>query len=799
MPIFPFFFFLPCSQLICIINRIPVPPYFCENASPLPYMESCAATAPCPVEDYLCAPHITGGPTTGNEEGFEGDPNPIGNHPRNCSQEFTWSPCRALRVPPPGATAAEMAALLSKSTGGCAWGVQTRTVKCGLYIGNTTIESDGCALPAPPSIRLCLLSPQVGSTACHRYEWDVSAFTACQVNGVNAENNITLCDQLGTRNRTVVCLNKTETLLNPSSDIVGLTSPLDDALEPTQLPLSGRHIVSDSFCANSGPKPTSWRPCSTMRCPRYSYKFDDWSDCSGDYPCGESISLLGLRCVNKPFENSVDLSLCSNAFSPIKMELENRIKLCGHSPCSAVYRWRLSKFGPCNAQCDGGIKTRTVECIDALGKVYNDSFCESTRAKPNITEECNITPCTANWIAGSASPCTAGCGVGIARRDVKCVGYNNTIMHESMCTGVQPDPVMACNTFACPRWYIGKWSSCRTIHINPLTGLSCGLGSRTRDVKCVSADGVNVPDQHCLGTKPPDETACVHSQCPYWSAPGDFGECSQGCALGYKKRQVVCVIPARRDMPEILVSDRSLKFLACNSTGIIPTERRPCNNFTCPLSNLAVTWKPSPGILHISEWSDCSTTCGAGIQRRTLACQESFARPGDIQHCTGADKIPLTRVCSNPDCLPATRVFSSWGQCSYECGTGWAYRSHLCLRHRLPSSSVQNEPLPAVLAPASSCPPLSEEIVTQCTRSTHDVCGDATNAYCLLAPGALGGTCRCHVGYSGPRCSISPSPVDMRVTSKGLVTAGQILSFDWEFTGDPGPIYYSFIDTGTII
>ncbi|XP_066144477.1 A disintegrin and metalloproteinase with thrombospondin motifs 9 isoform X2 [Euwallacea fornicatus] len=102
-----------------------------------------------------------------------------------------------------------------------------------------------------------------------------------------------------------------------------------------------------------------------------------------------------------------------------------------------------------------------------------------------------------------------------------------------------------------------------------------------------------------------------------------------------------------------------------------------------------------------STWSECSQTCGGGIQRRSAKCVDENNIPIDDSHCSNTEKI-VEQMC-NPEKCPDW-IVADTSSCSVPCGGGYQnitsycvlggriYESYVCdQRTKPPSTKKCNE------------------------------------------------------------------------------------------------------------
>nr|XP_023012817.1 A disintegrin and metalloproteinase with thrombospondin motifs 2-like [Leptinotarsa decemlineata] len=157
-------------------------------------------------------------------------------------------------------------------------------------------------------------------------------------------------------------------------------------------------------------------------------------------------------------------------------------------------------------------------------------------------------------------------------------------------------------------WILGGWGPCST---------SCGGGRRQRTSACWDEKlGKIVKRSYCsLMQKPKQETQkCNAFGCTFEWISGEWEPCSTTCGtLGMQHREIYCV-------PKSIVTTVLLQFNGtvtnpwrymvnpnrCSRSK--PSTVRPCNR------------KPCFSYWTFGEWSQCSASCGNGIQTRSSHC-----------------------------------------------------------------------------------------------------------------------------------------------------------------------------------
>ncbi|XP_068591440.1 thrombospondin type-1 domain-containing protein 4 isoform X3 [Cebidichthys violaceus] len=159
---------------------------------------------------------------------------------------------------------------------------------------------------------------------------------------------------------------------------------------------------------------------------------------------------------------------------------------------------------------------------------------------------------------------------------------------------------------------------------------------------------------------PPRTDLPPDTQPPFVWRRGGLTECSASCGKGSQNRVILCI---NRH------TDEEVPERKCDSAAKPVPEEEPCNTHPCP-----PFWEAS-------SWSECSVSCGPGVQQRQLQCRQSFGNRSTMVHpqrCANLTPLESTQACQLGLCSH-WEVGSDWSTCSVDCGVGRRTRSVHCL------------------------------------------------------------------------------------------------------------------------
>ncbi|XP_046403340.1 ADAMTS-like protein 4 isoform X2 [Ischnura elegans] len=193
-------------------------------------------------------------------------------------------------------------------------------------------------------------------------------------------------------------------------------------------------------------KPPQEEVCDMGPCTPNTWFVTEWSQqCSED--CGTGVQTRKVHCSAGASPGSTDLSpsegTCDASSRPEVSRACSSDKQCSG-------KWFAGKWGQCSAQCGPGRQTRDVICVSFLHgqfRVTIDSDCPLS-LKPEPEKPCEQKPCGPEWYTTEWTQCSKPCGMGVQRREVKCVDENQ---RSSLRCPEETRPVQrrACNTQDC--------------------------------------------------------------------------------------------------------------------------------------------------------------------------------------------------------------------------------------------------------------------------------------------------------------------------------------------------------------
>ncbi|KAG8577664.1 hypothetical protein GDO81_010252, partial [Engystomops pustulosus] len=196
----------------------------------------------------------------------------------------------------------------------------------------------------------------------------------------------------------------------------------------------------------------------------------------------------------------------------------------------------------------------------------------------------------------------------------------------------------------------GPWQACNKL---------C-QGVRKRKVICQrKSDQAVVSDQRCeFLSRPESITESCNIDCQLrWYVTGK-GECSSQCGPGHRPLDVHCIKYSSVRGQTTPVED---KFCVSQPK---PPNREPCHG-NC----LSASWR-------FSEWTQCTKSCGRGVQAREAYCINSYGHRLADTECTEELKA-VTQSCNEHSCPVWTT--SEWSECLVTCGKGMRHRHVACV------------------------------------------------------------------------------------------------------------------------
>uniref|UniRef100_A0A8C2UB35 ADAMTS like 3 n=1 Tax=Coturnix japonica TaxID=93934 RepID=A0A8C2UB35_COTJA len=403
--------------------------------------------------------------------------------------------------------------------------------------------------------------------------------------------------------------------------------------------IHGEILQVEEWKCMYAPKPKVIQTCNLFDCPKWVAM--EWSQCT--VTCGRGLRYRVVLCIDHRGQHvggcnpQLKLHIKEECIVPIPC-----YKPREKSPVEAKSPWfkqahemeetrAVSEeptfipepWSPCSATCGSGIQVRDVKCRILLSFTQTEvelpeEECEDV--KPPTEQVCHEAPCDSDpvpytpelshaedgsviydWEYIGFTPCSATCLGGTQEAIAMCLHVETKqAVNETLCDSSKRPPAMthACNMKLCPpRWQTGPWRQCSA---------TCGVGIQTRDVYCQQPGGSTAAAEDCKDKKPHSLQACNQIDCPPVWHVEEWQQCSRTCGGGIQTRKVYC--------KQLLTDGSFLKHSddTCQDPKL-PTTKS-CAKVDCPPQ------------LFASFLSQCSVSCGVGIQRRKIACQNRTAK-----------------------------------------------------------------------------------------------------------------------------------------------------------------------------
>ncbi|XP_034173183.2 ADAMTS-like no long nerve cord isoform X1 [Osmia lignaria lignaria] len=435
------------------------------------------------------------------------------------------------------------------------------------------------------------------------------------------------------------------------------------------------NVVDDSYCDPDNRPEKTLMPCNTHPCTA-KWVAGEWSMCSTS--CGGGSRTRTIFCTEENGNETTKLPdhKCSSTHKPRNQETCNTISCpmwetnkwseCSVS-CGSGARTRTIEcrdaVGSISKDCDPAERPHTEqECKTNIPcPIYGEEMTQPLMQPyppPPMTAKLidQPIPSESTFIAEEWSPCSVTCGEGIKHREVRCkifLEFSRTIadLPDRQCSGPKPIETEKCVMGPC-----SAIENSLTYGIDTVGDSGYAEPSLTDTYR--SSAGSSSGSGYDAGIKvaPGSDVQTTFS----WKEAG-YTACSATCLGGIQELIVNCV---RDDTGKTV-----MPFLCTSETK--PEERiRVCNDHPCP-----PRW-------NFSDFSPCMSPCGIGIQTRDVMCIHEVTRsPGKTvpvpNHMCPQPPPADRQYCNVLDC-PVKWSTGEWGKCSRSCGGGVKKRKVIC-------------------------------------------------------------------------------------------------------------------------
>ncbi|XP_061705546.1 protein madd-4 isoform X3 [Cydia pomonella] len=476
----------------------------------------------------------------------------------------------------------------------------------------------------------------------------------------------------------------------------------------------------EQLCDASSKPQASIVPCNTHPCP-FKWYVGEWSSCS--VTCGGGVRSRRVLCARSANMTRADTYEPGTSPDPGCVSPAPRsTQPCNTEDCPV---WVEGPWSGCSVSCGEGIQVRGVECTPSGGG------CDPS-TRPEISRPCSTgISCREEEPEDDIEELLPGV---VYHTQPLIQPYPPPQAKAERLIGDPDVPVEATNYkifFACGWLYVSyikddEWGPC---------SVSCGEGWRKKEVHCkifleFSRTIAKLPDSKCMGPKPTEETErCVMEPCSlaYGTSFGDSSVPSYGGSdrsLTYGTSSNIRVAPGS---PGKSYSWKEKGYTSCSASCLSGVQELiiqcvrdedgknaspyMCDPLTKPENRVRTcNDHPCPPRWNYTEFSQCTKSCGIGIQTREVSCIHEVTRGGTNTVVVPNSMCPQPpppdrQYCNVLDC-PVRWHTGEWSKCSKTCGGGIKTRDVECKQIMAQSHVVErpvsfcNSPKPA---PTKSC------------------------------------------------------------------------------------------------
>ncbi|XP_070496473.1 thrombospondin type-1 domain-containing protein 4 isoform X2 [Chironomus tepperi] len=349
---------------------------------------------------------------------------------------------------------------------------------------------------------------------------------------------------------------------------------------------------------------------------KFYWKVIGFTECNKS--CGGGIQHPIIRCVRGD-ENNMKIyskKKCTHLKTPL---LSENLMKCNNHPCPAF--WKISNWSNCKCEDfskDKSVKSRDVKCVQELisGVVIQVNAGACSEERPQITAVCECK----NFQGKTESP--------------KAI-QNSSILQQN----TQNDQNISSNRnnkIKIPKskksgmWLISDWSE-------ECLGECDHMGQQFRTIFC---DRSTPNMERCdIRFTPNIYRECVNNapECIEGSwFVGPWSKCIGDCWNASRSRTVICI-----------KNDGFAEENECN------LNKKPPTFEDCKIEDL----KECRAKWHYSEWTECSKSCGNGMQKRTVKCLEVDKKDMTLREsnsCKYLERPTSMRYCNTQSCSETT-------------------------------------------------------------------------------------------------------------------------------------------------